>query len=96
VYVNTIVKNSTADKSGLQGITIDYYGQKHGGDIITAVNKQNITKIDQLITYIDQQTKPGDTITLTIYRDGHYMDVKAIVMEKPTSSPQGMADSQYP
>ena len=96
VYVNTIVKNSTADKAGLQGITIDYYGQKHGGDIITAVNKQNMTKIDQLITYIDQQTKPGDTITLTIYRDGHYMDVKAIVMEKPTSSPQGMADSQYP
>jgi S1-C subfamily serine protease len=96
VYINTIVKNSTADKAGLHGITIDYYGQKHGGDIITAVNKQNITKIDQLITYIDQQTKPGDTITLTIYRDGHYIDVKAIIMERPTSSPQGMTNSQYP
>jgi S1-C subfamily serine protease len=96
VYINTIVKNSTADKAGLHGITTDYYGQKHGGDIITAVNKQNITKIDQLITYVDQHTKPGDTITLTIYRNGHYMDVKANIMERPTSSPQDMANSQYP
>ena len=58
MYVNTIVKNSTADKAGLHGITIDYYGQKHGGDIITAVNKQNITKINQLITYIINRLNP--------------------------------------
>ncbi len=85
VYINTIVKNATADKAGLHGITVDYYGQKHGGDIITAVDKQNITKIDQLIMYIDQHTKPGDIITLTIYRDGHYMDLKANMMERPIS-----------
>ena len=71
VYVNSIIKNATADKAGLHGVTVDYYGQKHGGDIIPAFNKQNITKIDQLITYIDQQTKPGDSITLTVYRDGY-------------------------
>jgi S1-C subfamily serine protease len=86
VYVNTIIKNATADKAGLQGATTDYYGQKHGGDIITAINKQNITKIDQLITYIDQQTKPGDTITLSVYRNGHYVDLKAKVMTRPSST----------
>lgn len=70
VYINSIIKNATGDKAGLRGVTVDYYGQKHGGDIITAINKQNITKIDQLITYIDQHTKPGNTITLTVFRGG--------------------------
>jgi S1-C subfamily serine protease len=85
VYVNTIIKNATADKAGLRGATTDYYGQKHGGDIITAINKQNITKIDQLITYIDQHTKPGDTITLSVYRNGHHIDLKTKVMARPSS-----------
>ncbi|MGN6347903.1 MAG: S1C family serine protease [Candidatus Nitrosocosmicus sp.] len=95
VYVVSIVKNGTADKAGLRGITVDYYGQKHGGDIITAINKQNVTKIDQLVVYVDQHVKFGDTITLTVYRDGHYVDLKAFVMTKPQPS-SNMTDVAYP
>jgi len=86
VYVFSIIKNSTADKAGLRGITVDYYGQRHGGDIITAINKQNLTKIDQLVTYVDQHVKFGDAITLTVYRDGHYIDLKANFMKNPPKS----------
>lgn len=74
--MNTIIKDGPADKAGIRGATTDYYGQKHGGDIITAVDKQNITKMDQLVTFINQNTRPGDTTTITLYRDGHYMDLK--------------------
>ncbi|MGN6630110.1 MAG: S1C family serine protease, partial [Candidatus Nitrosocosmicus sp.] len=95
VYVVSIVKNGTADKAGLRGITVDYYGQKHGGDIITAINKQNVTKIDQLVVYVDQHVKFGDTITLTVYRDGHYVDLKAFVMTRPQAS-SNMTDIAYP
>ncbi|MGN6708729.1 MAG: S1C family serine protease [Candidatus Nitrosocosmicus sp.] len=95
VYVVSIVKNGTADKAGLRGITVDYYGQKHGGDIITAINKQNVTKIDQLVVYVDQHVKFGDTITLTVYRDGHYVDLKAFVMTRPHPS-SNMTDVAYP
>ncbi|MGN6348599.1 MAG: S1C family serine protease [Candidatus Nitrosocosmicus sp.] len=95
VYVVSIVKNGTADKAGLRGITVDYYGQKHGGDIITAINKQNVTKIDQLVVYVDQHVKFGDTITLTVYRDGHYVDLKAFVMTSPQAS-SNMTDVAYP
>lgn len=95
VYVVSIVKNGTADKAGLRGITIDYYGQKHGGDIITAINKQNVTKIDQLVVYVDQHVKFGDTITLTVYRDGHYVDLKAFVMTRPQPL-SNMTDVAYP
>jgi S1-C subfamily serine protease len=83
VYVNTIVRDGPADKAGLRGVVTDYYGQKHGGDIITAIDKQNITKIDDLITHIDQHTKPGDSVTLTVYRDGHYEDLKLNVSARP-------------
>jgi S1-C subfamily serine protease len=83
VYVNTIVKDGPADKAGLRGVITDYYGQKHGGDVITALDKQNITKTDELITYIDQHTKPGDPVTLTVYRDGHYVDLVLNLEARP-------------
>jgi S1-C subfamily serine protease len=85
VYVNTIIKDGPADKAGIRGATTDYYGQKHGGDIITAVDNQNITKMDQLVTFINQNTRPGDTTTITVYRDGHYMDLKVDISARPLS-----------
>jgi S1-C subfamily serine protease len=102
VYVYSIIKNSTADKAGLRGITVDYYGQKHGGDIITAINKQNVTKIDQLVTYVDQYVKSGDTITLTVYRDGHFINLKADFIKNPppisqisSPTPSNSTDTPY-
>jgi S1-C subfamily serine protease len=41
VYVDTLVEGGPADKSGLQEITIDQYGRKHGGDIIVGVENSN-------------------------------------------------------
>lgn len=87
VYVNTIAKGSPADLAGIQGSTTDYYGQKHGGDIITAVNNQNLTKIDQLVKYVDQNTRPGDSIMLTVSRDGHYENLNSTVSARPSSTP---------
>jgi S1-C subfamily serine protease len=86
VYVNTIIKDGPADKAGIRGVITDYYGKKHGGDIITAADNQNITKIDQLVTFINQHTRPGDKITLTIYRDGHYIDLKVDISARPLTS----------
>jgi S1-C subfamily serine protease len=100
--VYSIIKNSTADKVGLRGATVDYYGQRHGGDIITAINKQNVTKMDDLVTYVDQHVKFGDIITLTVYRDGHYKDLKANFMENPppaspmsSPTPSNTTDTPY-
>ncbi len=87
VYVNTIIKDGSADKAGIRGVTTDYYGQKHGGDIITAVDRQNITKMDQLVTFINQNTRPGDAITITVYRDGQYLDLKVNLSARPSSPP---------
>jgi S1-C subfamily serine protease len=86
-YVDTITKNGPADKAGVHGSTTDQYSKKHGGDIITAIDGHPIVKSDDLITYIDQHKSVGDNITLTIYRNGHTLDLKATLTARPSPIP---------
>jgi S1-C subfamily serine protease len=87
ISVDTITKNGPADKAGIHGSTIDQYAKKHPGDIIIAVDGHNITRIDDLISYIDQHKSAGNNITLTVYRNGHTIDLKTILTARPSSLP---------
>ena len=87
VYVDTITKNGPADKAGVHGSTVDQYAKKHPGDIIIGVDGHNITRIDDLISYIDQHRSAGDNITLTVYRNGHTIDLKATLAARPSPLP---------
>jgi S1-C subfamily serine protease len=87
IYVDTITKNGPADKAGVHGSTVDQYAKKHPGDIIIGVDRHNITRIDDLISYIDQHTSAGDNITLTVYRNGHIIDLKATLAARPSPLP---------
>jgi S1-C subfamily serine protease len=84
VYVDTITKNGPADKAGIHGSTIDQYTKKHLGDIIIAADGHNITKSDDLVNYIGQHKSVGDNLTLTVYRNGHAMDLKATLTARPS------------
>ena len=86
-YVNTIIKNSPADKAGIHGSTIDQYGRKHLGDIIVAADGHNITKADDLVNYIGQHKSVGDNITLTVYRNGHAIDLKVTLTARQSLIP---------
>ena len=66
-YVNTIMKNSPADKVGIHGSTIDQYGRKHLDDVIIAADGHNITNSDDVVNYIGQHKSVGDNLTLTVY-----------------------------
>jgi S1-C subfamily serine protease len=84
VYVDRITQNSPADKAGVHGSTTDQYLKKHLGDIIMAVDGHNITKSDDLINYIGQSKIAGNNLTLTVYRNGHAMDLKATLAARPS------------
>lgn len=84
VLVDSIVKDGPADKVGLNGSSTDQYGKKHGGDIITAVDGHNVIKIEDFISYLEEQKKVGDKITLTIYRNGQFLDLEIILQERPS------------
>ena len=87
VYVDRITKNGPADKAGIHGRTTDQYLKKHLGDIIIAVDGHNITKSDDLVNYIGQHKSVGDNITLTVYRNGHAIDLKATLAARPSLLP---------
>jgi len=84
VCVNTIIKNSRADKAGIHETTIDQYGTKH---LIIAVGGHNITKSDDLVNYIGQRKSVGDNLTLTVYRNGHAVDLKVPLAARPSLLP---------
>ena len=76
-YVDSLLKNGPADKAGIHGSTTDQYSKKHLGDIIIATDGHNITTSDDLVNYIGQHKSAGNNITLTVYRNGHSIDLKA-------------------
>jgi S1-C subfamily serine protease len=86
-YVDRITQNGPADKAGIHGSTTDQYLKKHLGDVIIAVDGHNITKSDDLINYIGQNKIAGNSITLTVYRNGHAIDLKATLSARPSLLP---------
>ena len=84
VLVDSIVKDGPADKAGVNGSITDQYGEKHGGDIITAVDGHNVIQIEDFISYLEEQKKVGDRITLTIYRNGQFLDLEMTIQERPS------------
>jgi S1-C subfamily serine protease len=87
VYVDRITQNGPADKAGIHGSTTDQYLKKHLGDVIIAVDGHNITKRDDLLNYIGQNKIAGNNITLTVYRNGHAIDLKATLSARPSLLP---------
>ena len=84
VLVDSIVKNGPADKGGVNGSITDQYGEKHGGDIITAVDGHNVIRTEDLVSYLEEHKKVGDKITLTIYRNGQFLDLETTLQERPS------------
>jgi putative serine protease PepD len=58
------------------------------GDLITAVNGTKITSTDNFIATVFGD-KPGQTVTLTIKRDGQTMQVKVTLGDRPAAPANG-------
>ncbi|PJF44741.1 MAG: trypsin [Phototrophicales bacterium] len=79
LIVGQVVPNSPAEKAGLRNAA-DF--ERYQGveiatdvDIITAINGEKIRGFTDLITYLTNNTLPGDTVTLTVYRDGEFIEL---------------------
>jgi putative serine protease PepD len=58
------------------------------GDVVTAINGKPVTTTEQFIATIDGYS-PGDTVTLTVTRNGQSHNVKLTLGTRPSSSPTG-------
>jgi S1-C subfamily serine protease len=86
VYVDSIIKDGPADNAGLRGSTTDQYGDKHGNDIITAVDSHNVTYMEDLVSYIDENKQPGEKLDLTVIRNQTYLDLGVLLGDRSNST----------
>jgi S1-C subfamily serine protease len=86
VVVNTLVRGGPADNAGLHGTTTDQYGRKHGGDIIIGINGEKITEFEQLVSFLEGNTIPGDNIVLKVLRNGRELGLNTVMGERPPPS----------
>lgn len=87
VIVDTIVKDSPADEAGINGSITNQYGERLGGDIITAVDGNPIIRMEDLISHLETERSVGQNMTLTIYRDGNILDKQITVGQRPSAVP---------
>ncbi len=65
-----LVESSNVDalKGGTTQVVVLASAVTVGGDIVTAVNGVRLTNTDDLLTYLEENTLPGQTVNLTVVR----------------------------
>jgi S1-C subfamily serine protease len=87
VVVMEVVQGSPAASGGIRGGSrVVQVGQTEvalGGDIITAVNGQPIASGQDLTLYLDTKTRVGETVQVTVVRNGREVNVPVTLAERP-------------
>ncbi|MCZ7670488.1 MAG: PDZ domain-containing protein [Chloroflexi bacterium] len=88
IQVVEVVANGPSAKTDLRGsngqITIDGFPFSVGGDVIIGIDDVVVDKFDDLLSYIVQDTEVGQTVTLTVLRDGKAVQVAITLEARPT------------
>jgi serine protease Do len=76
-----------ASKAGIQGgdKMVEINGRETNlfGDVIVKIDNQNVSKIDDILIYLEQQKKVGQSVNLTVIRDGKLETVNVVLAERP-------------
>ena len=82
-----VTSGGPADDAGLQGgtkqVTVNGQNVVIGGDIIIALSGTRVTGTDDLSTFLEEHTLPGQTINVTIIRNGQEMTLQLKVGTRP-------------
>ena len=83
-----VVPGGPADMAGIQeGNTPMQLGGREitlGGDVILAVNDKDVRKIDDMLGYLQEETQVGETVTLTVWRNGEIIEVPVTLGARPS------------
>ncbi len=86
ILVASIVPGGPADKAGLKGATLDANGDPTAaGDIIIGVDGKTVIRFEDLVSYLSNNTQPGQTVTLDVLRNDQQIQVKVTLGTQPTS-----------
>jgi S1-C subfamily serine protease len=86
------VPGGPGDRAGLRAGTERQTFQEQpwrvGGDIVTKIDGQDVRQDADLARSL-QDKAPGDTVTLTVVRDGKEREVEVKLGTRPLQSPRG-------
>ncbi len=84
LLIVSLTPGGAAERAGLQAAQATRTRTRtvfQGGDIILAINGETLRSRDDLQLYLENHTRPGDTVTLHVYRGGQERDVLVMVGE---------------
>jgi 2-alkenal reductase len=73
VYVGVVPDGGPAAKAGVQA-----------ADVITGIDKQPVSRFEDVLSYLFNNTKPGQTATLHILRNDKSVDIDVKLAERPS------------
>lgn len=81
-----VTSGSAADKAGLQGgqhvVRLGRVRLPLGGDILVAINGKEISSLRDMTVYLETHTRVGDTVQVTVLRDGQKVTVPVTLEER--------------
>jgi S1-C subfamily serine protease len=87
VLIQSVVAGGPAGSAGLkagtQHATVEGNSLVLGGDVITAINGNRILNGDALSAYLERSTLPGQTVSVTIVRNGQSTNVSVTLGTRP-------------
>jgi 2-alkenal reductase len=87
VLISEVQPGTAAGEAGLQGgdREVEVMGQSVvlGGDIITAIDGEELPTFDDLVAYLVSDTEVGQQVTLTVIRDGSEIEVPLTLGKRP-------------
>lgn len=85
VYVVDVVPNSPAARAGLRAANqpASTPGMYRGGDYIISVDGREVYAFGDLMSYLLNHTRPGDTITLRVWRHGQEVELEVTLGKRP-------------
>jgi S1-C subfamily serine protease len=90
LLVAEVTSGGPAAKAGIRGsdrlVSVGNVQVPVGGDIITAINGTSIANFQELTVYLETETQVGDTVEVTLIRDGKEMEVSVALAERPEQS----------
>ncbi len=89
VYVSGVVPGGPAEAGGIQGgdttVTNDAGLEfQKGGDIVVAIDDQPVRRFEDLVSYLVTRAAPGQTVVLTVTRDGAEQTFDVTLAERPS------------
>jgi serine protease Do len=90
--ITAVTADGPAAKAGLHGgdILTDINGRQIelGGDVIVKIDNNTVRKIDDVLTYLEREKQVGDTVQLTVLRDGQQQQIPVTLAARPASPQQ--------